>query len=127
MNKIISLVAGVLLLSSTAVWADSYVAENKGDFVTAWNVLGKNVGQQDTIIVAADMGGLNMNTTNGPLAGALYIIGQRDETGKMPRLEVQIAIDTCVENSFSLIFEDLILSRLSRQARRTRQIGRAHF
>lgn len=71
MNKIISLVAGALLLSSTAVWADSYVAENKGDFVTAWNVLGKNVGQQDTIIVAADMGGLNMNTTNGPLAGAL--------------------------------------------------------
>ena len=113
MNKIISLVAGALLLSSTAVWADSYVAENKGDFVTAWNVLGKNVGQQDTIIVAADMGGLNMNTTNGPLAGALYIIGQRDETGKMPRLEVQIAIDTCVENSFSLIFEDLILSRRS--------------
>lgn len=113
MNKIISFVAGALLLSSTTVWADSYVAENKGDFTTAWNVLGKTVGQQDTIIVTADMGGLNMNTTNGPLAGALYIIGQRDETGKMPRLEVQIAIDTCVENSFSLIFEDLILSRRS--------------
>ena len=113
MKKIISFLAGALMLTSTTAWADSYVAENKADFVSAWNALGKNPRQQDTIFVAADMGGLNMNTTNGPLAGALYIIGQEDETGKMPRLEVQIAIDTCVANSFSLIFEDLTLSRRS--------------
>lgn len=57
MKKIISFLAGALMLTSTTAWADSYVAENKADFVSAWNALGKNPRQQDTIFVAADMGG----------------------------------------------------------------------
>ena len=80
------------MLTSTTAWADSYVAENKADFVSAWNALGKNPRQQDTIFVAADMGGLNMNTTNGPLAGALYIIGQEDQLHRCRIAFYQIAV-----------------------------------
>ena len=56
MKKIISFVVGALMLS-TAAWADSYVVDNKGDFGIAWNAIGKTVGQKDTIIVTASMGG----------------------------------------------------------------------
>ena len=113
MKKIISFVVGALMLS-TAAWADSYVVDNKGDFGIAWNAIGKTVGQKDTIIVTASMGGINVNTKDtGPQKGVIYIIGQNDEDGKVPRLDLQIGIDTCTENAFSLIFENLTLSRRS--------------
>lgn len=113
MKKIISFVVGALMLS-TAAWADSYVVDNKGDFGIAWNAIGKTVGQKDTIIVTASMGGINVNTKDtGPQKGVIYIIGQNDEDGKVPRLDLQIGIDTCTEKAFSLIFENLTLSRRS--------------
>lgn len=73
MKKIISFVVGALMLS-TAAWADSYVVVTKADFGIAWNAIGKTVGQKDTIIVTASMGGINVNTKDTGPQKVLYIL-----------------------------------------------------
>ena len=78
MKKIISFVVGALMLS-TAAWADSYVVDNKGDFGIAWNAIGKTVGQKDTIIVTASMGGINVNTKDKKVLYILLVKTMRTE------------------------------------------------
>lgn len=114
MKKIISFVVGALLLS-TAAWADSHEATNKAEFTSGLQTMGRTIGQADTIWVMANIEGIRYSLDSASCyAGKLYIIGKEiEETGNYPKLSIELGIDTCEENTFSLIFENLQLTRRS--------------